>query len=385
MLTIGPSSDHLHETTNSLQFGLRAMAVKVEAKISVEVDYEKLASRLQAMLDEKDKRINMLEIQVASRDADRCEMLERHRRDECDARERYEADLERLRHDGANAEAMLKLSSQYNVEIENLKEQQQEETEYQEEEHNKEMLDLIKEQTRQERMRENEVKLAQERLIAEFEKKLAEARGDSQDGLVNIVRQLADRDATLVERATTIATLEAHNQQLAAQVAELGGTPAPAPPLPAVYLDIVQVEEMRRRVNDELRLSQAQSVELKTQLDIANDACSQRARAIDEMSVRIDLLEHDLENAGLTVSRKDEAISRMRSELVDPVEVECLRVQMHSELQQLRDRNKELDARVAELSAAPSGSSASYKNYQGASRYNFKAVGCCRQHLFGVI
>jgi ferritin-like metal-binding protein YciE len=60
ILTAGPSNEHLHETLGTLYFGSRAMAVKTNAKLAVNVDYKKLAAKLQEMLAQAEGRINTL-------------------------------------------------------------------------------------------------------------------------------------------------------------------------------------------------------------------------------------------------------------------------------------------------------------------------------------
>ena len=133
ILTCGPSSEHLHESTNTLQFGQRAMAVKVQAKVTSTVDYEKLAAKLQELLNEKDKQISGLEIKLAESNAQREELLQRHGRDEDELRARQHAQLEQLREEGASAEKIVEVTNLFEVEIENLKEQQREELSYQQE------------------------------------------------------------------------------------------------------------------------------------------------------------------------------------------------------------------------------------------------------------
>ena len=66
VLTVGPSSDHLHDAKTTLQFGLRAMAVKGTPSKKVEINRNKIIERLKGKLDGKEDRISSLEIQVAS-------------------------------------------------------------------------------------------------------------------------------------------------------------------------------------------------------------------------------------------------------------------------------------------------------------------------------
>lgn len=130
VLTVGPSSDHLFETTNTLQFGMRAMAVKVTAKATEIVDFEKLSARLQAQLAAKDERISALELQLASHAVVHEDLQSRHTRDLDQLKTRHEEELEELRRAGATAERIISMTHQQEVETENIISQQREELEY---------------------------------------------------------------------------------------------------------------------------------------------------------------------------------------------------------------------------------------------------------------
>ncbi|KAH9580091.1 Kinesin motor domain [Trypanosoma melophagium] len=71
ILTAGPSSEHLRETLGTLYFGSRAMAVETNAKLTVNVDYKKLAAKLQELLTAAEGRINTLELEAARRQRER--------------------------------------------------------------------------------------------------------------------------------------------------------------------------------------------------------------------------------------------------------------------------------------------------------------------------
>jgi len=62
IITIGPSRRHARETLSTLQFGTRAMAVKVTSVVNVEVDYKALYQKLLAEADKRDDRIHQLEL-----------------------------------------------------------------------------------------------------------------------------------------------------------------------------------------------------------------------------------------------------------------------------------------------------------------------------------
>ena len=130
VLTVGPSAEHLFETTNTLQFGQRAMAVKVQAKTTETVDYARLAAKLQTMLDEREERISALELQAASFDVAKEDLLSRHERDMIQMRGEHQREIESLRSEGASDERILKVVGQHEIERDNLIEQQREELEY---------------------------------------------------------------------------------------------------------------------------------------------------------------------------------------------------------------------------------------------------------------
>ncbi|KAH9579770.1 Kinesin motor domain [Trypanosoma melophagium] len=323
ILTVGPSSDHLHETTNSLQFGLRAMAVKVVAKQSVSVDYEKLARKLQTLLDEKDERINLLEVQIASREAERQELKEMYERRRMEVDARFESDMAHLESIGASEEQVQKLREVYRVEVENLQEQQNEEIEYQEEAHSKEISKLIQEQERQEAKRRAEMKLAQERIIEEFQSKLDKAREGTNDDLVKALQELAQKDALLASRANDTVRLHEHIEVLTEQIKELGGVPVQEAVFPETFLDVGQVEEIQERLEAEVRREHAKAVELRAQLDRLSITCAERVEEINKLRDENNQLRQHLNKHGLEVTDTDEVtefLRTKRSRMVDSSE-----------------------------------------------------------------
>eukprot|EP00759_Apiculatamorpha_spiralis_P036753 PhF_6_TR37044/c0_g1_i1/m.54209 len=63
ILTIGPSSDHFHETLGTLYFGSRAMTVQTAARLSTAVDYETLAKQFQEMYANATNQLELMQCQ----------------------------------------------------------------------------------------------------------------------------------------------------------------------------------------------------------------------------------------------------------------------------------------------------------------------------------
>lgn len=340
ILTVGPSSEHLHETTNSLQFGMRAMAVKVQAKVTVVVDYEKLASKLQLLLDEKDKKINMLEIQLTAGEADRAELLERHRRDQEILRIRHESELEALKEEGASNERILRATEQHAIEAQNLQEEQRQEVEYQEETLNKELQAAAAEQTRRQQLRAKEMEMAQENLIKEFERKLEDARSGGNTDLIRLMQQLAERDAALVARAQQVAQLDTQVKGLFQQLAAAGIPIEETEDNATTYLDLVQVEEMKKRYELELSNAKEELVETKAQNQRLTEMCQNQAEETERLQMCIESLTGELTEAGLTVKLAEAELNATKSRMVDEIQLELLRFQFENQIDQLtREKN----------------------------------------------
>jgi hypothetical protein len=355
ILTVGPSSEHLYETTNTLQFGLRAMAVKVEAKVSVTVDYVKLSKKLMGLLSERDERISSLEVQIANRDAERQELLARYQRDRGDLEKRFTAELEHLTASGASDEQIRNLKEVYQAEVENLQDQQQEEIGYQDEIHSKEITQLIKEQRHQEAKSLMEMKLARERLVDEFQQKLDSARGGTNDDLVRALQQLAEKDAILASRANDTARLHAKIEALTTQVRALGGDASAEVEFPDTFLDVSQVEEMRVRLQGEVERNYNKVVDLRTQLDRASMLTHDRMEEVSRLQQEVERLHEKLLQAGVEMNTSNEelqALREKRAELVDPEELESLRLLMQSDIDELRSQRDDLQAEVKRVNEA---------------------------------
>eukprot|EP01060_Flectonema_neradi_P035297 TRINITY_DN645_c0_g1_i3.p1 TRINITY_DN645_c0_g1~~TRINITY_DN645_c0_g1_i3.p1 ORF type:complete len:2362 (+),score=686.01 TRINITY_DN645_c0_g1_i3:233-7087(+) len=158
MITVGPSSSHNHETTNSLDFGNRAMAVKVSAKLEQITDFKKLAAKLQELLDEKEEKISKLEVAAKVREAERAERDRRQKMDLARLRARHQEELTNLMNNGATPEAIQALLKQHEIEDENMEEMQVEERELDEERHEEEERELVAEIEAEHRVRAQSMK-----------------------------------------------------------------------------------------------------------------------------------------------------------------------------------------------------------------------------------
>lgn len=352
ILTIGPSSDHLHETTNSLQFGLRAMDVKVSAKQSVTVNYQKLAHKLQLLLDEQTERINALELQIASRDAERNELMERYDQQRKEVDQRFESDLAKLRANKGTEEEIQNLRELYKAELENLQEQRQEEIQYQEEAHSMKITTLIREQTQREAKCRAEMRLTQERIIEDFQRKLDASREGKNDDLIKALRQLSEKDSLLACRANDAARLHAHIEVLTEQIKEMGGTPEVEAVFPETFLDVGQVEEIQQRLEAEVERYREKGVALCAEVERLSNMCTERLKELNTLRDENNELRQYIKNSGIDLPETDELSEFLRercTKMVDSTELETLRVTMQASIDELMAHNAELMREVVHL------------------------------------
>ncbi|ESL07438.1 kinesin [Trypanosoma rangeli SC58] len=139
ILTAGPSSEHVHETLGTLYFGSRAMAVKTNAKLAVNVDYKKLAAKLQELLTAAEGRINSLEVEATRRQLER-EEAEGAFHAECARIKQIQQDqLNQLVASGATKEQIEELIRSNEEENQLMEEQQYQQRQALEERHEEEL------------------------------------------------------------------------------------------------------------------------------------------------------------------------------------------------------------------------------------------------------
>eukprot|EP01062_Namystynia_karyoxenos_P067455 TRINITY_DN6140_c0_g3_i1.p1 TRINITY_DN6140_c0_g3~~TRINITY_DN6140_c0_g3_i1.p1 ORF type:complete len:1441 (+),score=497.38 TRINITY_DN6140_c0_g3_i1:186-4508(+) len=158
LIMLGPSSDHLHETTNSLDFGMRAMAVKVAAKVEENVDFERLAKKLQELLSQAEDKVNKLELAATARQAELADRERRHKRDVEQLRARHKEELHRLLDEGATPDRLQALLKAHEVEDEVLQDQQECERVVMDEALEREQTALVEEVEEEHRQRERSIK-----------------------------------------------------------------------------------------------------------------------------------------------------------------------------------------------------------------------------------
>eukprot|EP00760_Papus_ankaliazontas_P007086 PhM_4_TR13280/c0_g1_i1/m.36338/K10396/KIF5; kinesin family member 5 len=147
ILTAGPSAEHYHETVGTLYFGSRAMAVKTDAKLALNVDYQKLAKKLQAMLSQAEEKINYMEVQATERALERERAEARMQTELAALKKRQEDQLQELLTDGASPDKIRALMEGNKVEVELLEEQHYQERSVMEEENEKAIQEEIQQET----------------------------------------------------------------------------------------------------------------------------------------------------------------------------------------------------------------------------------------------
>ena len=173
ILTAGPSSEHMHETLGTLYFGSRAMAVKTNAKVAVNIDYKKLAAKLQDMLSQAEGRINALEVEATRRQLEREESEARFQAESARVKRRQEEQLQDLLQKGATKEKIQELINFNQQEQELLEEQHYQERTMMEERH------------------EDEVKIAIEKQASEMTSKTEASTTNMTRDISELQRQLA--------------------------------------------------------------------------------------------------------------------------------------------------------------------------------------------------
>jgi chromosome segregation ATPase len=369
ILTVGPSSDHLHESTNTLQFGMRAMAVKVQAKATLTVDYEKLAARLQAMLDEKNARISDLEIQVAANSTDRQALLECHRRDTEDLESQHKAALEIARRDGASADQILNITEQLTLEAAALKEQQEEEVTYHEEQHERDMIELFTEEKKRATRSLEQEKMARERAVADLQSRLDEARGGGNTDLERTLHELAARDVMLATRAVDIARLQDRCTQLLQQLREAGVEPVEVDDEGEdgwnAVVDVSLVEDLKRRYESELNDTRNQVADLRAALEEAAGRAKARGDEAEILRRTVQDLRTQQANAAIdsllaasptSVAASNAKQSAAVDEFTQPsllpepsIDVEALKASLQSDIDFWRSRASTLQEEVDEM------------------------------------
>eukprot|EP00758_Cryptobia_borreli_P013065 Tbor_TRINITY_DN5801_c5_g1::TRINITY_DN5801_c5_g1_i1::g.6605::m.6605/K10396/KIF5; kinesin family member 5 len=180
ILTAGPSSDHIHETMGTLYFGSRAMAVKTEAKLSVNIDYKKLAAKLKELLSNAESKINVLEVEATRRQLEREEAESRFESEWARVKQRQQDQLKELLENGASSDKIQALMRANAEEEEILKEQQYTERAGLEERHESEVKESLKLQEENMQKATSEQTTEMSRDLVELQKQLDIEREDKE-------------------------------------------------------------------------------------------------------------------------------------------------------------------------------------------------------------
>ncbi|ORC91000.1 kinesin [Trypanosoma theileri] len=143
ILTAGPSSEHLHETLGTLYFGSRAMAVKTNAKLAVNIDYKKLAAKLQELLAAAEGRINTLEVEATRRQLEREEAEAAFQAEWARIKKTQQDQLNELLASGASKEKIEELIRFNEEENKLMEEQQYQQRQALEERHEQELKEAM--------------------------------------------------------------------------------------------------------------------------------------------------------------------------------------------------------------------------------------------------
>lgn len=246
VLTCGPSPSHLFETTNTLQFGARAMAVKVQAKVTESVDYERLAAKLQALLSEREERINALELQAANFSMQEEELATRHTRDMELLRAQQASETPDM--SNMTQEQILAFRHQQDVELQNLVEQQKEELRYAVERSQQETREIVENLT----LQHERASAAMELRIQELEEELADARKSQPTPIAGEPRKPT--------RKSTLSDLPDIEAEIVGGRIDVG-----------LYYQAIDAYE------EALEIAQEKAVDLKVRLDKALKVAQERA------------------------------------------------------------------------------------------------------------
>ncbi|KEG13042.1 kinesin [Trypanosoma grayi] len=176
ILTAGPSSEHLYETLGTLYFGSRAMAVKTNAKLAVNIDYKKLAAKLQELLAAAEGRINTLEVEATQRQLEREEAEAAFQAEWARIKRLQQDQLNELLASGASKEKIEELIRSNEEENRLMEEQQYQQRQALEERHEQELKESLE---REQKMMMNENAVSTSNMnkdMGELQRQLAQER-----------------------------------------------------------------------------------------------------------------------------------------------------------------------------------------------------------------
>ena len=301
ILTVGPSQEHLFETTNTLQFGQRAMSVKVQARTTETINYQQLASKLQSMLSEKEERINALELQAASVDVMKEEIQSRQTRDIEQLMLSHQDELEKLKAENATDQRILHVVRQQEIERNNLIEQQKEEITYnaeRTEEDNKLIMEKMSMDHERElavmemRIRELESELdAKDALIAELQMDQPDGAASDKPSSTAAASRKANRGSVFTDSRGPSPVHDDHEPDSSSPHFRINlapGEKSPTTSVPAFTPDgdpdlEAQILEVVEEYEEKLEKERSRSLNLQMDLDRAKKLCKERAEDLSDL------------------------------------------------------------------------------------------------------
>jgi hypothetical protein len=318
ILTVGPSSNSLHETTNTLQFGQRAMAVKVQAKTTEVVDHAKMVVRLQAIIHKQQSQISGLEQRIAQHAEASEDLRGRHDRDFAVLREEHEAELQRLKLTGATVEKIQNVAQQQDVERENLLEQQREELTYEAEVQQRETQAIVSEEMDRADYRNAETAVANRENVKMLESEIRMLRLEN-ERLANGGSRSEDPNRFMAAESTS------DHSELVQRVRQLEG----------------EVSDLEMKLDAKHEVT----VELQVQLERSINLCRERGEAVHALEAE---LEEVRTGARLPTDTSPVEPKSTTVQMVDAQETEVVRAIMEAEMAAQERTIEELRSQLTE-------------------------------------
>eukprot|EP01059_Diplonema_ambulator_P022175 TRINITY_DN3716_c2_g1_i1.p1 TRINITY_DN3716_c2_g1~~TRINITY_DN3716_c2_g1_i1.p1 ORF type:complete len:774 (+),score=299.10 TRINITY_DN3716_c2_g1_i1:56-2323(+) len=213
-ITLGPSGASFHETVGTLYFGSRAMAVKTEAKLQLNIDYQALCKKLQAMLEEEQEKNADLEGRMEQRMTECDERETRMQKDLMRLKARHEEQLKQLIASGADPAAIEALMKENEAELDLVHEQHAEERLVEEEKFDNETKEIMSENIKMSSKEMEQMKADHESEVKSLRKQLEEATEE--------VDRLKKKEEECAQLNSYITTLKEENAEEVLRAKEEG-------------------------------------------------------------------------------------------------------------------------------------------------------------------
>ncbi|RNF15499.1 kinesin [Trypanosoma conorhini] len=253
ILTAGPSSEHMHETLGTLYFGSRAMAVKTNAKLAVNIDYKKLAAKLQELLTAAEGRINTLEVEATRRQLEREEAEAAFQAEWARIKQVQQDQLNQLLASGATKEQIEELIKSNEEENELMEEQQYQQRQALEERHEEELKASLE---RQQQSILNETAASATTMgkdIAELQRQLSQERQEKEKF------RLKAKEAEAEARRVSMEMNELRVQMEGNDIGSLPGSPS-NPEFKKEFARRIETVKSMYEENMQLRISEIEDL-----------------------------------------------------------------------------------------------------------------------------